>query len=831
MGRELLFRGVPERAILRERCSLSTRENARFAYEVLARRDRCIEPVALVTCDWHMPRASALFRRAGFVVEPVPAVQGGAPWRKRLWRRGREWALSWLVWLVSLAVIALVACSRSAPDPRRASAIDAGATASPPHDFAVLALAEDLRRARDVPQDARGDHDPAVRRRAARAFARILDGDDGPLLRALGDDDPEVVAWAAYGLGASCKGREEAAHAHVSALAARLASLDHAQANDRLAAAAATAALDPVAVLLRAVGRCGGEDAEQTLRVWLGRADAASEAAAYALGDASSRRGVLSPDSAAALLEAAQRSPPLDAALYAFGRSDLNAGPELRARMLAAARAALGRPGPPRIFAVRALGRSGNADAAPDLARVVASGAFTPAERAEAAHALGRLRKAGQSALAEALAALVPEGRVQRAFEGDGFGVLLATLRALADGWTKTAESELWAIARMEPGDAATAAILRRVSALRCAAAARLARGAWDADVLRGCDVGDGEAAESARLSALERAPLTRARRGAWVELAHSKHLRVREAALEAAERHPELGDAALAELADAISSSDPGVVATAADVVRAHPERVRVLAASERRAALDPRSPPPPVEPAHELDGRIARALRTAIARPWKEDLVETRVALVDAALAAGLDEGLPFAQAACSDPNATVRARAARALAAAGQKDATCLASEKGVQPAPEIGHELARPLRVSLETDAGTLSLTFDPALAPIAATRFVSLARSGFYNGTVIHRVVAGFVVQLGDPEADGYGGSGRLIRCETSPVPFAALDVGVALAGRDTGSSQIFVTLARQPHLDGEYAWVGRAEGDWDAVAEGDVVREAHVGEE
>ena len=63
---------------------------------------------------------------------------------------------------------------------------------------------------------------------------------------------------------------------------------------------------------------------------------------------------------------------------------------------------------------------------------------------------------------------------------------------------------------------------------------------------------------------------------------------------------------------------------------------------------------------------------------------------------------------------------------------------------------------------------------------------------------------------------------------TSPVPFAPLDVGVALSGRDTGSSQIFVVLARHPPLDGQYAWVGRADGDWNAVAEGDIVHAVHV---
>jgi cyclophilin family peptidyl-prolyl cis-trans isomerase len=84
------------------------------------------------------------------------------------------------------------------------------------------------------------------------------------------------------------------------------------------------------------------------------------------------------------------------------------------------------------------------------------------------------------------------------------------------------------------------------------------------------------------------------------------------------------------------------------------------------------------------------------------------------------------------------------------------------------------------------------------------------------------------VQFGDPKADGYGGAHLALRCETAPVAFQPLDIGVALAGRDTGSSQLFVTLGRTPHLDGSYAWLGRAEGDWNAVAEGDVILKAKV---
>jgi cyclophilin family peptidyl-prolyl cis-trans isomerase len=139
------------------------------------------------------------------------------------------------------------------------------------------------------------------------------------------------------------------------------------------------------------------------------------------------------------------------------------------------------------------------------------------------------------------------------------------------------------------------------------------------------------------------------------------------------------------------------------------------------------------------------------------------------------------------------------------------------------------LPRAVRIVFDTDApASIGVTFDPGLAPVAATRFAEMARAGFFTGMAVHRVVPGFVVQLGDVGGDSYGGNGKLLRCETSPVSFAAHDVGVALAGRDTGSSQFFVTLAPTPHLDGEYAWIGRADGDWDAVAEGDVIKGVRI---
>jgi cyclophilin family peptidyl-prolyl cis-trans isomerase/uncharacterized SAM-binding protein YcdF (DUF218 family) len=807
MARELLWLGVPEKAIVRERCSLSTRENARFAAAALERRG--IARATVVTCAWHLPRAVALFARAGVEADGLAVPAGRAPWRRRFWRWGRE------IVLALLAPATLLACSKASPAP----SVPADASAAPGVDLTVVSRAEDLRRARSIPLDLQRDHAPVVRRRVARALARILDADDAPLLRALDDDDGEVVVWAGYGLGESCRGHEDA---HVQALSARLASLDPTR--------PLAVPVDPRVAILRALGRCGGDVAEQTLRAWLRRVDAvppAAEAAAYALGDVASKRGSLSLESTGALLDAAQRTPPVDAALYAFGRADSVAGDDVLPRLLAAARASLARPGPSRFFAVRALGRAG-ADGAPDLAHVLSSADFTPPERAEAARALARLHKLGQGALADGLTAIVPEH--PEALAGDLFGVVLVAVQSVADEPPKKAETALRAILRLEPPAGAPPMLARRASSVRCAAAAKLAHAAWDADVLRGCDVADSEAGESARLAALDRGELTKTRRAPWLELTRSKHVRVREAALEAITRHPELGAAALPVLAEALASPEAGVVATAADVVHAHPDRCYVLAASERRAALDPRAPPPTADPLRELDAGVAKAMRAALAHPWTDDLVETRVSLLDAALALNLYEARPYAQAACHDPSVTVRSRAAKALAAAGDKDATCPPPEKPGEAAEELGHELAHATRVAFDTEAGALGIRFDPALAPVAATRFVALAKSGFYTGVVVHRVVPGFVVQLGDRGGDGYGGSGESLRCETSPVPFGALDVGVALAGRDTGSSQIFVTLASHPHLDGEYAWVGRADGDWNGVAEGDVVRAVHVEE-
>ncbi|MBX3190686.1 MAG: YdcF family protein [Labilithrix sp.] len=84
--------GVPASAIVRERCSLDTRDNARFAAALLARRG--VSRVLVVTCTWHLPRAVRLFRATGLEVEGCAVdPPSPTPLQKAYWR-GREWISS-----------------------------------------------------------------------------------------------------------------------------------------------------------------------------------------------------------------------------------------------------------------------------------------------------------------------------------------------------------------------------------------------------------------------------------------------------------------------------------------------------------------------------------------------------------------------------------------------------------------------------------------------------------------------------------------------------------------------------------------------------------------
>jgi cyclophilin family peptidyl-prolyl cis-trans isomerase len=128
--------------------------------------------------------------------------------------------------------------------------------------------------------------------------------------------------------------------------------------------------------------------------------------------------------------------------------------------------------------------------------------------------------------------------------------------------------------------------------------------------------------------------------------------------------------------------------------------------------------------------------------------------------------------------------------------------------------------------IETDKGTVEIELAVLDAPLTVDNFITLARKGFFNGIPIHRVVADFVVQDGDPRGDGEGSPGYTIRDELNQRPYLRGTVGMALDWEDTGGSQFFITHSPQPHLDARYTVFGHVVAGMDVVdrlAIGDIV--------
>ncbi len=130
-----------------------------------------------------------------------------------------------------------------------------------------------------------------------------------------------------------------------------------------------------------------------------------------------------------------------------------------------------------------------------------------------------------------------------------------------------------------------------------------------------------------------------------------------------------------------------------------------------------------------------------------------------------------------------------------------------------------------------NGGKMSGELYPDVAPNSVANFIELANSGFYDGTIFHRVIPGFMIQGGDPTGTGMGGPGHAIRGEFSRNGFEknnlVHDRGVLSMARsmspDSAGSQFFVMVAKAPHLDGQYAGFGR-------VTEGLDVADAIVGQ-
>ncbi len=112
--------------------------------------------------------------------------------------------------------------------------------------------------------------------------------------------------------------------------------------------------------------------------------------------------------------------------------------------------------------------------------------------------------------------------------------------------------------------------------------------------------------------------------------------------------------------------------------------------------------------------------------------------------------------------------------------------------------------------IETTKGRVTVAMRPDLAPNHVARIKELAREGFYDGVVFHRVIDGFMAQTGDPTGSGMGGSGKKLRAEFSVEPHTRGAVSMARAqSPDSADSQFFICFDDATFLDQKYTVWGR----------------------
>ena len=143
------------------------------------------------------------------------------------------------------------------------------------------------------------------------------------------------------------------------------------------------------------------------------------------------------------------------------------------------------------------------------------------------------------------------------------------------------------------------------------------------------------------------------------------------------------------------------------------------------------------------------------------------------------------------------------------------------------PQTAEESAPALRhaeIHLR-NYGIIKLELDASAAPLTVENFVKLAESGFYDGLTFHRIMDGFMIQGGDPDGNGTGGSKETIKGEfakngvDNPISHVKGTISMARSNDpNSARSQFFITVADATFLDGSYAAFGRVT-EWMEVAE------------
>lgn len=149
----------------------------------------------------------------------------------------------------------------------------------------------------------------------------------------------------------------------------------------------------------------------------------------------------------------------------------------------------------------------------------------------------------------------------------------------------------------------------------------------------------------------------------------------------------------------------------------------------------------------------------------------------------------------------------------------------AQGGLDETPQDADLLSGKHHVKIKVKGyGTISVELDADIAPISVTNFVNLAKDGFYDGLTFHRIISGFMIQGGDPQGNGMGGSDETIKGEFSEngvdnsISHVRGTISMARSQDfNSASSQFFIMHQDNPGLDGQYAGFGAVTDGMDIV--------------
>jgi cyclophilin family peptidyl-prolyl cis-trans isomerase len=139
------------------------------------------------------------------------------------------------------------------------------------------------------------------------------------------------------------------------------------------------------------------------------------------------------------------------------------------------------------------------------------------------------------------------------------------------------------------------------------------------------------------------------------------------------------------------------------------------------------------------------------------------------------------------------------------------------KSYSSAPAMSIDPSHSYTATMKTDKGDIRIELYPKDAPLTVNNFVFLARDGFYDGVVFHRVIGGFMAQGGDPTGSGSGGPGYSFKDEPNSQTHQVGSLSMANAGPNTNGSQFFICYEQQAHLNGRHTVFGRVVEGMDVV--------------